>query len=381
MRSVLIGPVHPYRGGIAHYTAMLHRSLRERGHEVLLVSFKRQYPQWLFPGQSDKDPTDDSVGIAIEEAQYWIDSLNPVTWLATSWRIRRYRPDVVILPWWTTFWAPAWFVMGMLHRLFLSRPLVILCHNVLPHEARPLDRWLVRAVLRWGTRFIVQSIQEEQQLHTLIPQAQADIVPHPIYDMFVDQRMPRKEARRRLGLPLDERVLLFFGIVRQYKGLADILAALPEILARLGSVTLVVAGEFWDDTRLYQDMIERLGVDKSVIIKNRYIPNAEVAIYFSAADVLVAPYRHTTGSGVVQMAKGFEMPVITTDVGGLATVVIDGQTGFVVPPGDSGALARAITRYFQEAHGARMRRAINQSVGAFSWEALVRSLERIAQRE
>jgi glycosyltransferase involved in cell wall biosynthesis len=379
VRSVLIGPIYPYRGGIAHYTAMLHRALREHGHEVLLVSFKRQYPQWLFPGQSDKDPSDDSIGI--EEAQYWIDSLNPITWLVTSWRIRRCQPDVVILSWWTTFWAPAWFVIGMLHRLFLSRPLVILCHNVLPHEARPWDRWLVRAVLRWGTRFIVQSIQEEKQLLTLIPRAQADIVPHPIYDMLADQRMSREEARRRLGLPLDERVLLFFGIVRQYKGLADILAALPEILAQLGSVTLIVAGEFWDDKRPYQEMIERLGVDKSVIIEDRYIPNAEVAIYFSATDVLVAPYRHTTGSGVVQMAKGFGTPVITTDVGGLATMVIDGKTGFVVPPGDLGALATAVTRYFHEAHGTRMRQAITQSVGVFSWEALIRSLERIVQGE
>lgn len=310
MRLILIGPVYPYRGGIAHYTTMLYRALRERGHDVLMISFKRQYPRWLYPGRSDKDPS--KQPLIVEDAHYWIDSLSPLTWLATFHRIRHYRPDVLILQWWTTFWAPVWFTLGILNRLFLRKPLVYICHNVLPHEARRWDPWLTRMVLRWGTRFIVQSEDERQRLFLLLPKAQAVVVPLPIFDMFVSERVPKEEARRRLALPLNVPVLLFFGIVREYKGLQDILSAMPEIRERLGKAILLVAGEFWDDKRPYLEMIERLGIGDSVIIEDRYIPNEEVGLYFSAADVLVAPYRQVTGSGIAQMARGFGVAVIRT---------------------------------------------------------------------
>lgn len=310
MKFVLIGPVYPYRGGIAHYTTMLCRALRERGHKVLMVSFKRQYPSWLYPGRSDKDPS--KKPLTVEDARYWIDSLNPLTWLRTFWRIRRYQPDVLILQWWTTFWAPVWFVLGILNRLFLRKPLVYICHNVLPHETQWWDPWIARAVLRWGTRFIVQSEEQKELLVGLIPKSSVIVVPLPMYGMFADGKIAQKEARERLGLPLDVPVLLFFGIVREYKGLQDLLAALPGVREQLGRVILVVAGEFWDDKRPYLDMIERLGISDLVIIEGRYIPNEEVPLYFSAADVLVAPYRRVTGSGAVQMARGFGIPVITT---------------------------------------------------------------------
>ena len=309
MKVALVGPVYPYRGGIAHYTTMLYRALREQGHEVLMVSFKRQYPRWLYPGRSDKDPS--KKPLIVEDAKYWIDSLNPITWLTTFWRVRGYRPDVLVLQWWTTFWAPAWFTLGVLNRLFLRRPLVVICHNVLPHEVRWWDPWLARMVLRWGTRFIVQSEDERQRLLLLLPRAQATVVPLPVFDMFVSERVPKEEARRRLGLPLNVPVLLFFGIVREYKGLKDVLAALPEVRTRLGEVVLVVAGEFWEDKRPYLEMIERLGIGDAVIIEDRYIPNEEVGLYFSAADMLVAPYRQVTGSGAMQMARGFGIPTIT----------------------------------------------------------------------
>ena len=316
MRVSLVGPVYPYRGGIAHYTTMLYRALREQGHDVLMVSFKRQYPRWLYPGRSDKDPS--KKPLIVEDAKYWIDSLNPITWLTTFWRILRYRPDVLVLQWWTTFWSPVWFTLGILNRLFLRRPLVFICHNVLPHEVRWWDPWLARMVLRWGTRFIVQSEEEQERLLTLMPRARVAIVPHPVYDMFSDQRIPKDEARRRLGLPLSVPVLLFFGVVREYKGLKDLLTEIPEVQARLGKVVLLIAGEFWEDKRSYLEVVERLGISDSVVIEDRYIPNEEVGLYFSAADVLVAPYRRVTGSGAIQMARGFKLPVIKIQIGSTA---------------------------------------------------------------
>ena len=366
MRFVLVGPVYPYRGGIAHYTTMLCRALHERKHEVLLVSFKRQYPQWLFPGRSDKDPS--KKPLEVEEARYWIDSLNPITWLATFWHIRRYWPDAVILQWWTTFWAPVWFVLGMLNRLFLRRPLIVVCHNVLPHEAWWWDHLLTKAVLRWGTRFIVQSVEEERRLTALIPGAQVVVVPHPVYDMFAGERISREEARRCLGLPLDAPILLFFGIVREYKGLKDLLAALPEIRAQVGRVILLVTGEFWENKEPYLEMIEQLGIGDSVVIEDHYIPNEEVALYFSAADVLVAPYRRVTGSGVVQMARGFGVPVVTTRMRGISEVT-DSEIGLLVPPGDTQALADAVACCFvQDSIATRVSKASEwQDASSWAW--------------
>lgn len=312
MRLVLVGPVYPYRGGIAHYTTMLHRALRERDHQVLLISFKRQYPQWLFPGPSDRDPSEKPLGV--ENAQYWLDSLNPITWLTTFRRIRDYRPDAIILQWWTTFWAPMSFLLGLLNRLFLRSPLVYICHNVLPHEARPWDSLLARLAWRWGTRFIVQSAEEKERLSSITRGAKISVAPHPVYDMFAGQRMSQEKARQLLGLGSSGPVLLFFGFVREYKGLEDLLAALPEIRAQLGGVNLIVAGEFWENKAPYLAMIEELGITDAVIIEDRYIPNEEVALYFSAADLLVAPYRRVTGSGVVQMAKGFGLTIVGTNI-------------------------------------------------------------------
>jgi glycosyltransferase involved in cell wall biosynthesis len=281
---------------------MLCRALRERGHKVLLVSFKRQYPQWLFPGRSDRDPS--KKPLEAEEAKYWIDPLNPLTWLASFGRIRQYRPDAVILQWWTLFWSSVWLVIGVLNHLLIKKPLIYICHNVLPHEARFWDQWLTGLVLRWGTHFIVQSTDEKEELATSIPGKPISVVPLPVFDMFAHEQIPQAEARRQLNLPIDIPVMLFFGIVREYKGLQDLLLAMPEVQSRLGQALLVIAGEFWEDKRAYLDMVEQLGIGKLVIIDDRYIPNECVPLYFSAADVLVAPYRRVTGSGVVQMALG-----------------------------------------------------------------------------
>ncbi|HFD40456.1 MAG TPA: glycosyl transferase family 1, partial [Anaerolineae bacterium] len=201
MRLALIGPVYPYRGGIAHYTTRLAQTLRERGHTLLLVSFKRQYPQWLFPGQSDRDPS--ALAFKARDAHYWLDSLNPLTWPATFCRIRAWRPEALLLQWWTPFWTSAWWTLGVLNRLFLRRPLIFVCHNVLPHEPAPWDPWLAKGVLRWGWGFVTQSQAEKRRLLRLLPGARVEVCPHPVYDMLAEQRLPKTQARERLGLPQD----------------------------------------------------------------------------------------------------------------------------------------------------------------------------------
>lgn len=310
MRVALFGPVYPFRGGIAHYTTLLNRTLLDEGHTVLLVSFRRMYPRWLFPGESDRDPS--ATPLQAANPHFWIDSLNPLTWLATFARLRNFQPDLILFPWWTPFFAPLWYTLALLNRLFLRRELAILCHNVLPHEENPVDRLLARSVLGWADRLVVQSEREKSRLLELLPAADVGIAPHPVYDMWAEGRISQAEARARLNLPPDLPLLLFFGIVRQYKGLDALLEALPHILAAAGDVLLVIAGEFWDERALYEQQIRGLGIEKSVRIDSRYIPDEEVALYFSAADLLVAPYRSVTGSGVIQMAAGFGVPVVTT---------------------------------------------------------------------
>lgn len=371
MRIALVGPVHPYRGGISHYTTMLYRALLEQEHQVLMVSFKRQYPQRLFPGQSDRDPSQQPL--EVKDARYWIDSLNPFTWWSTFWRIRKHQPDLVILQWWTTFWAPAWFLLGALTRLCLRRPLLFLCHNVLPHEARWWDRGLARLVLSWGNRFITQSENEKDRLLALLSGSQVEVVPHPVYDMFADQRVPKSQARDLLGVPQEVPILLFFGMVREYKGLMDLLLAFPRIQASLGNSLLLVAGEFWDDVGPYQEMIEELGIGESVRVTNEYIANERVPLYFCAADLLVAPYRRVTGSGVVQMARGFGLPVITTQ--GVEGAENLGQA--LVAPGNVQELASAVIRFFQAPPGSQLldeQEALSKN--AF-WLDLVQKIEEV----
>lgn len=346
MRIALIGPVYPYRGGIAHYTTMLYRALCERGHDVLLISFKRQYPDWLFPGQSDKDPS--QTPLRVENAQYWIDSLNPFTWLLTFFRILHYKPDAMIMQWWTTFWAPAWLTLGLLNAVFLRNPLLYICHNVLPHEQHWWDKWLARLVLRWGKRFIVQSVEEWQRLRGCLPNAQATVLSLPVFDEFMTESIPKDEARKLLGLSVDTPVLLFFGIVRAYKGLLDLLSVLPRIRDSLGKVVLLVVGEFWEDKGRYIEMIESLDIVDSVVLEDRYVPNEEVGRYFSATDLLVAPYREVTGSAVVQMGIGFNCPIIATRVGSLGELAVSEPLITLVEPQNDEALVRAITQYFRD---------------------------------
>jgi glycosyltransferase involved in cell wall biosynthesis len=341
-----------------------------------MVSFERQYPQWLFPGQSDRDPS--SSPLKVKNVNYCIDSLNPFTWWQTFRRIQRYDPDIIVLQWWTTFWGAAWWLLGFLIRQRLRKPLIFVCHNVLPHESRMGDRWLARVVLRHGTHFVVQSTAERQRLHELLPQANITVVPLPIYDMFLGESLPQVEARAKLDLPVDSPVLLFFGIVRAYKGLMDLIEALPEIRATLGEVLLLVVGEFWDSPEPYKEQIAALGLTDCVRIENRYVPNEEIAPYFYAADLVVAPYRRATGSGVVQTAIGFGIPLLTTLRDFFDSVKVPSGC-LLVPPQDSAALAAATIEFFSQSVADRQGQGTEALQSVFSWERLGDTLEGIGR--
>ena len=377
MRICLIGPTYPYRGGIAHYTTLLARHLRESGeYDVLLISFSRQYPGWLYRGRTDRDPSRRPVQT---EAEYLLNPLNPLTWWRTLRRIEQWRPDVVVLPWWVPFWAPVWAVLGRGVRRLPGAPrLLFICHNVLPHEKGTLGQWLLPAVVRHtlapGDGFIVHAQSSAERLEAILPEARFRVTPHPSYAALGRDR----EKALPVPVPQDRPLLLFAGFVRPYKGLDVLLEALPSVLARR-SVHLLAAGEFWEDVEGYREQTAALGIADAVTLLDAYLPDEQLAACMAAADVVVLPYRSATQSGVVQLAFGYQRPVITSDVDGLREAVAHEQTGLLVPPEDPAALAAAINRFFDEDLGDAMRANIQAQAGRFSWERLSAALLDLAR--
>lgn len=374
MRFCVVGPTYPFKGGIAHFTTMLVEHLRTR-HDVLFLSFKRQYPRLLFPGNAAPDPSNHILHCNCE---YLLDPLNPWTWFKTYRRIKQARPDVLVLQWWTPFWTPTLAVLSTLVKRHTPVRILYLCHHITPPDGGPFDLVLARTVLSRGDEFIVLSESDYADLRRALPQASIHLAVLPTYDTFNQDPPSAAEGRQRLGYGPDDRVVLFFGFVRRYKGLSHLLRALACVPPEL-NVKLLVVGEFWEPENGYRATAEQLGVSSQVQMINRYVPNEEVGLYFSAADVVVLPYLEATQSAVAQMAFGFGRPVITTSVGGLPDMLRDGRLGLVVPPQDEAALAEAISRYFRENLRAGFEANILAEREVFSWERLVGQIEGIFQ--
>ncbi|MCA9919809.1 MAG: glycosyltransferase [Anaerolineales bacterium] len=372
-RFCLIGPTYPYRGGIAHYTTLLAQHLRE-AHEVLLLSFSRQYPAWLFPGKSDKDPSERPLQT---EASYALDPLNPLTWWRTLRQIRNWQPDVVVIPWWHPYFAPVWAALGRGIRRLTPRPrLIFVCHNVRPHEQGRFSKLLLPRVLKLvlgqADGCIVHSQADREILLEVLPQATVTVSPLPTYAALGGE----SAAEIPVELPTDRPLLLFCGLVRPYKGL-DVLLEAMALLQR--PVHLLVAGEFWQGGRAsYQAQIEQLGLTNCVTIIDDYLPDELLAACIDRANVVVLPYRSATQSAVVQTAFGRGKPVITTNVGGLAEAVENGRTGLVVSPEDPPALAAAIERYFADGLEVVFSENVVGGNGRFAWDHLITQLQKVA---
>lgn len=371
MRVAIVGPTHPFRGGIAHHTTLLYRRLRER-HDVRFYAFRRQYPMWLYPAATDRDPS--ARPLAEPGVEHVLDSLNPLSWLDTARRIRRFAPDVLVVPWWVAFWAPQTITITRLARRGGHTQVLFICHNVVEHESSLPRRALTRWTLSGGDAFIVHSNDDRRNLEALLPGARIARTVLPSFGEVAGVAPAREAARELLGIGPDERVLLFFGFVRPYKGLRRLVEAMPGILER-HAVRLIVAGEFWHDRQDYFDRIAALGIGDRVTILDRYTPNEEVAALFAAADLVVQPYESATQSGVTQLAFDLGRPVLVTAVGGLPETVRHLETGYVVPPADPAAIAAAVVDFFDNARGPAMETAVARDRDRFSWSEVVRTIE------
>jgi D-inositol-3-phosphate glycosyltransferase len=399
MRIVMVGPVYPLRGGIAHYVSLLTQTLIRRGHEVKVITFKRQYPKILFPGKSQEetpkvkntsqmthgvsdanDTRDSSFKILNTEAI--LDSINPLTWIQAASTAAKFKPDLIIFNFWIPFMAPAYGVMARTARRLLRKQghhcrIVCIAHNVIPHDKRPGDLLFTKFAFRAFDSFVVQAEIVERDLKAIIPNAKFIRLDHPVYDLF-GTRMDRSEARRKLSIPADAPVILFFGYIRKYKGLDILLRAMPQIIEQLPEIRLIVAGEFYGDEQDYRTLIEELRIpSKNLLLVNDYIPNEEVPLYFSAANAAVVPYRSATQSGIVQIAYNFDVPVIATNVGGLPEIVKDGTSGLIAHDLTPEATAEKIIQFFQEKLETKLTRGVTEEKKKYSGDALAEGIEKM----
>jgi glycosyltransferase involved in cell wall biosynthesis len=364
VKIAIVGPAYPFRGGIAHYTTLLASHLTAE-HDTRLYSFKQQYPTWLFPGRSQFDPS--GKPLADVETLRWLIPWWPLSWRRLTEDWNAWQPDRVVVQWWVPFMAPLTACLIDQARRRHIRSLVI-CHNVLPHERSHIDQALARLALGRADHLIVHSAAQQAVAQELLPGHLTTIIPHPTYADFRTNTWTREAARAQLKI--EGNVLLFFGLIRPYKGLLDLIEALPTILNEV-DVTLLVVGEVWGNAAPYRDRVTALGLTDRVRLIDRYVSNDEAAMYFAAADLVVLPYREATGSGVLQLALGLGAPVVATRTGGMGEVVEDGVTGFLVEPGDVNGLSRAIAKFFREVCGTSFRANLQNAGERFSWQRLV----------
>jgi glycosyltransferase involved in cell wall biosynthesis len=389
MRILLVGTAYPLRGGIAHYIALLRDALVRRGHEVRILTFKRQYPKLLFPGKSQEeaDSNSDATLAAREEqlsaTDIVIDSIDPLSWLRAGAVAATFQPDLILFKYWMPFFAPAYGVIARVAKRRAKRRgqrvprIVFIADNVIPHETRPGDMQLTHFAFRVVDHFIVHSDAVERELLQVEPHAKHTKLPHGIFEIF-GKPIARDDARRILGLPQDAPVILFFGYIRKYKGLDLLLRAAPALIQRMPDLRIVVAGEFYGNEAEHRSLIASLGLrEKNLLLATDYIPNEEVSKYFAAANVVVLPYRSATQSGIVPIAYQFDRPVIVTDVGGLRESVEDRVSGLIAHEATPEAIAEEVLRFFNDNMEAQLARGVADQRKKYSWDTMAEGVEKM----
>lgn len=343
-KIVIIGPGHPLRGGLATFNQRLCRQFIDEGHTCTIYSFSLQYPSFLFPGKTQYSTEPAPADMEIYSV---INSVHPLNWLQVGNELKRIKPDIIVVRYWLPFMGPALGTILRRARKNRHTRIIAITDNIIPHEKRPGDAAFTHYFLNSCDAFITMSEKVMADLRQFEKNKPAQQVLHPLYDNF-GEPVSKEEARKKLGLPVDEKIILFFGFIRRYKGL-DILYDTMALLKQQpnGSTPkLLVAGEFYEDEKPYQEQIKRLGIEDNLILRTDFIPDSEVKYYLCAADMVIQPYRSATQSGVTPLAYHFEKPMVVTNVGSLPTLVPHEKVGLVSEP-EPASLAAAITRYFE----------------------------------
>ncbi|MES2590059.1 MAG: glycosyltransferase [Bacteroidota bacterium] len=358
MKIAFLSTFFPFRGGIAQFNALVYREL-EKNHEVKAFTFKRQYPNFLFPGKTQY-VTENDLADKIDSVET-LDSVNPLSYIQTAKKIKKYNPDVIITKYWMTFFGPSLgYVLGKLKKSVR----ISILDNVIPHEKRFFDAPFNRYFLKRNDGFIVMSDKVLADLLSIKPEAKYLRINHPVYDHF-GEKLNQEEAQNLLKVDPFKKTLLFFGIIRDYKGLDLLIEALSFLD---DSYQLIIAGEVYGSFEKYTKLIEKLKVSHKISLHNQYISDNEVSRYFSAADVCVLPYKSATQSGITSISNHFLLPIIATDVGGLKETIYHQKTGLIVDEISALALSESINLYFEKNHKKEFSENILEFNLENSWE-------------
>lgn len=365
MKIVILGPANPYRGGIAALNERLAVEFMKEGHEVILYNFTLQYPGFLFPGKTQytNDPAPEGLKIVRK-----VNSVNPLNWLKVGRELRKARPDLLIVRFWLPFMGPSLGTISrMVHRNHHTR-VICIADNMIPHEKRPGDRIFTRYFTKGINGYVAMSHEVYGDVGKLVANPLRRFTPHPIYDHY-GASLSREEALNALHLDPSYRYLLFFGFIRDYKGLDWLLQAMADSRLKDKPVRLIVAGEFYADSKSYLDFIRETGLEEKVVLHTDYIPNDQINRYFCAADLIVQPYKTATQSGVTQIGYHFNKAMLVTDVGGLGEIIADRKSGYVVKP-EVSAIADAILDFYEHNRQAGFEQETQRLKGRFSWSKM-----------
>ena len=386
MKIVILGTAYPYRGGLATFNERLARQFLSEGHEVEVWTFTLQYPSFLFPGKtqysSEKAPND----LLIRRV---LNSCNPFNWIRVGHQLRKAAPDMLICCYWMAFFAPAYGLISRIARRNGKTKAIALVHNMMPHEPSILDKLFAPYFVKSQNGFVAlsESVKEDiEKIESSLPCGEGrggvspvSVSPHPIYDHY-GERMTKEEACKALGLDPKKNYMLFFGLVRAYKGLDLLLDAFAQIKDQLPSLQLIIAGEFYENEEKYRAQITANGLDERVILRNEFIPDADLRKYFGAADLIVQPYKSATQSGVTQVAFHFEKPMLVTNVGGLGEIVHDHQMGYACAP-TADAIAEDVLDYFTNNRQAAYTAYLQKEKTKYAWSKMTEAFIKITNNE
>ena len=370
---VIIGPAWPLRGGLAAFDEQLANTFNEKGVATRIETFSLQYPSFLFPGTSQytKDPA--PIGINIKES---INSINPFNWFKIGRKIKKERPDIIIVRYWIPFLAPC---LGTICRIIKSNKhtkIIALVDNMIPHEKRWGDKLLTGYFAKNMDGFLTMSnkVMEDVKLFSDKPMV---LSAHPIFNHF-GEPISKEKARQIIGINKEEKIILFFGFIRQYKGLDLLLNAMASSTIKSLNIKLLIVGEFYEDAKPYHDLIKKLNLEPSIIIYSQFIPDAEVKNYVCAADFIIQPYKNATQSGVTPLAYHFEKPMLVTNVGSLADSVPDGKVGVVVEP-SADSIAKGIEILYNNGEAFYITNIIEEKK-KYSWSQMTDNFISLAQK-
>lgn len=389
MKIIILGTAYPYRGGLATFNERLARQFVAEGHDVEVWTFTLQYPSFLFPGKTQFSSEAQPEGLKIKRVLH---SCNPFNWLRVGRALRKAQPDMLICCYWMAFFAPAYGLISRMVKRTGHARCIALVHNMLPHEPSILDKLFAPYFVKSQDGFVALSesvVRDIESIEKKIINHKSQIInhksqitnrpkvssPHPIYDHY-GERMSKQEACRALGLPEDKPYMLFFGLVRAYKGLDLLLDAFGRVKDQLTDLQLIIAGEFYEEEDKYRAQIAANGLMERVILRNEFIPDADLRKYFGAADLIVQPYKTATQSGVTQVAFHFEKPMLVTNVGGLGEIVHDRRMGYACEP-NAEAIAADLLDYFTNNRQAAYTTYLQNEKTKYAWSNLTRAFEKV----